>query len=289
MTKVLHFSPVRKPPEILSLHLRSLKELEQTGIDLTFSFFDDNVDIQSTRLLIAFTQEIKKSLLLEFEIEGRTKPEEKKRWSRSSYSRIAAIKNAAIEYFLKRDYDFLFLTDSDLLIHPKTLENLIDKNKDFCATIFWTHFEGSATYTPNAWFAKFQGFSLDDLKRLRSKGTFPVDYTGACTLLSRKILENGVSFKKIPSLHYLGEDKHFCVRASVHGFQPYVDTAYPAFHLYHDSLIDQGKVLVKNNFDNLYLKEWLGDEWEKKLDYWLHPPQKSVIAKIFSKLKPFNG
>lgn len=55
---------------------------------------------------------------------------------------------------------------------------------------------------------------------------------GACTLIRRSVLEAGVNFDRIPNVSFWGEDRHFCIRAQAYGFQLFVDTHYPAYHIY---------------------------------------------------------
>lgn len=283
MFKILHFSPVRKSSEIVKLHLESLKKLNYKGFELHFSFFDDNIDEGSSLLLKEFITSTENAFLHKFELDNNLNYNGPKRWVPSLYDRITIIKDKAIDFFLKNNYDYLFLTDSDLIIHHRTLGNLIDQKKDFCSSIFWTHFDNTVTFTPNAWYSKHLGFNKIDLLNFRKKGTFPVDFTGACTLLSRKILEEGVSFKKIPIINYLGEDKHFCIRASVMGYQAFVNTEYPAFHLYNSSNIEKGNQILECNFSDNYLEDWLNDDWEDKIDLWLKPPKKRLLHRLKAK------
>ena len=59
---------------------------------------------------------------------------------------------------------------------------------------------------------------------------------GACTLIARAALLKGVRFKQIENLRILkGEDRFFCVRAAALGLELFVDTHYPAYHIYRES------------------------------------------------------
>tara|TARA_R100000935_G_scaffold50402_1_gene76266 strand:+ start:12934 stop:13794 length:861 start_codon:yes stop_codon:yes gene_type:complete len=285
MYKILHFSPVRKELEIVKQHLTSLGNLRKSNINLTLSFFDDNIDVRSSSYLKYFVENTEGALLHKFELMKSKNYIGEERWVPPLYQRITVIKNKVIEFFLNNDFDYLFLTDSDLIIQPLTLENLIEQRRDFCSSIFWTHFNNSFTYTPNAWFSKSKGFDIQDLINLKEKGIYAVDFTGACTLLSRKILEKNVSFSKIPNINYLGEDKHFCIRSAVMGFQPYVSTYYPAFHIYNSSYIKTGELLLQTNFNYNYLDNWLNEEWIKEIEIWLRPKNKSLLKRIITKLK----
>ncbi|MFD0835493.1 hypothetical protein ACFQ0I_06965 [Mariniflexile aquimaris] len=285
--KILHFSPVKKENEIVELHLKSLKDLQKEGLNLTYSFFDDNDDFRSSLLLKKFVGNFDNGILFtqtDIKLEDKSK-NQKERWVIDSYKRITAIKNFAIKYFLNNDYDYLFFTDSDLILHPETLKILLQQNKHFCSEIFWTKFDYTPTYAPNGWYSKPHGYTKEDLLMFRENGTYKVDFTGACTLLSRQILLDNVSFKKISNLDYLGEDKHFCIRASVMDYDIYLNTTYPAFHLYDINLINQGKEFIRLGYDLTYLKFWLNDEWEKKIDPWLYPAKKTFYMKFLSILK----
>lgn len=285
--RILHFSPVKKENEIVNLHLKSLGDLNISDIDITFTFFDDNTDKLSSLLIKKFIESNKNAILFNNEqiLIDENLNIQKDRWTPDLYNRITLIKNYAISYFLNGNYDYLFLTDSDLILHPETLKTLLKQDKHFCAEIFWTKFKGSPTYSPNAWYSSNIGFSLEDLLQFKKKGTYKVDFTGACTLLSRTILKENVTFKKIPNVNYLGEDKHFCIRASVNGYEIYVNTEYPAFHLYELELLKDGIAFVESGYDLLYLNKWLDSNWENDILKWIQPKKKSLIKKIISFLK----
>lgn len=267
--KILHFSPVRKENEIVKLHLQSLENLERLGFEITFSFYDDNTDKVSSSLLKDFKCRNLNTIIWDFDIKKENELSNQ-RWYNDAYDRITLIKDAAIEQFVKSDFDFLFLSDSDLILHPRTLINLLEQNKDFISMIFWTNFEGLNTYFPNAWMNVNSWFyKINDFIDLRSKKILPVDFTGACTILSKQIAIDGVRFESIPQLKntYKGEDKFFCIRAGALGYQPYVSTCFPAFHLYNLNLITEGEKWVNDNYSYDYLyQRWLNKEWEKEIE-----------------------
>ena len=69
MIKVLHFSPVRKDPKTLHLHLKSLECLNDDEIEMHYSFFDDNVNRESSDLLQDFIRERENAILLYFNLD----------------------------------------------------------------------------------------------------------------------------------------------------------------------------------------------------------------------------
>ena len=84
------------------------------------------------------------------------------------------------------------------------------------------------------------------LHQLRIPGVYEVGGLGACTLISRKALQAGVNFSTIKNLSFWGEDRHFCIRAVALGFDLYVDTHHPAYHIYRSSDI-KGVEAFKNS------------------------------------------
>ncbi len=160
-------------------------------------------------------------------------------------------------------YDYLFLIDSDVLIHPRTVQHLIHAKKDIISEIFWTQWWPESELSPQVWIRdqftqwhKNPGEELNDeeisirtrefIDQLKVPGIYEVGGLGACTLISRHALTSGVNFKKIKNLSFVGEDRHFCIRAAALGFSMYVDTFYPAYHIYRDTDIEGAKTFLSN-------------------------------------------
>lgn len=77
-------------------------------------------------------------------------------------------------------------------------------------------------------------------------GVYKVGGLGDCTLISKKVFESNVSYDKIYNVSFWGEDRHFCIRAAVLGFELYVDTHYQAFHIYRTSYLKKPKPLPRS-------------------------------------------
>ena len=84
---------------------------------------------------------------------------------------------------------------------------------------------------------------------LKIPGLYEVGGLGACTLISKKALTKDLSFKCIPNISFWGEDRHFCIRAQVYGLKLYVDTVYPAYHIYRESYLSGVNNYLKNGFN----------------------------------------
>lgn len=255
-TRILIASPIHQKPVILQQFLQSLNRLQLLDFEYSFAFVDDNEDPQSCELLAEFQNQNDQVSLIpsRHEIEYIT-DERTHYWNESLVWHVAAIKNTIIDYATELAYDYLFLVDSDILLHPHTLNHLVSLRKDIISEIFWTRWQPEAGEQPQVWLSdeytqwrQDRGEKLSDqekslryqafLEQLRIPGVYEVGGLGACTLISKKALQRGVNFRQIPNLSFWGEDRHFCIRAAALGLQLYVDTHYPAYHIYRESDLD---------------------------------------------------
>lgn len=256
-TRILIGSPVYQKPGILNEFLESLKRLNNKGIVFDYYFVDDN-DLEESHLLLQnFSKAISTKCILfksrvKKENDGYLCDETTHYWTDQTIWKVAGFKNQIIDYALKNAYDYLFLIDSDVVLHPDTIQQLLKANKDIVSNIFWTRWRKEQMEYPQVWLYDVATFyekkhwevlsSEEILKRmgdffsmLRKPGVYEVGGLGACTLISRRVLEKGVNFDKMPNLSYWGEDRHFCTKAIALDFELFVDTHFPAYHIYRES------------------------------------------------------
>ncbi len=172
-------------------------------------------------------------------------------WNDALVNRVADMKNSLIARAVDGGFDYLFLIDSDLLVEPGLLNHLASLGKDIVSEIFWTAWQPDTMPMPNAWlFDKYDmahpsldaasryAASIEFMDRLREPGVYEVGGLGACTLISIGALKKGVNFSPIKNLSLWGEDRWFCVRAAVLGLPLFIDTRFPATHLYRESDVE---------------------------------------------------
>lgn len=249
--RVLVGSPVHQKPHILKEFLQSLKELNSDGLLVDYFFIDDNSNQVSSELLNKFSEEatviISKSPKKdEYICDANTH-----HWKENLVWKVAKFKDMIIEHAKKSNYDFLFLVDSDLLLHPNTLKHLVSTGKDIISEIFWTKWEPNSPVMPQVWLKDVytqyhieRGEKLNTneiairqkefVDKLRAPGVYEVGGLGACTIISAYAINKGVSFKEIKNLSFWGEDRHFCIRAMALGLKLHVDTNHPAYHIYRE-------------------------------------------------------
>ena len=147
-------------------------------------------------------------------------------WTAENLIKMHGLRNRTIRVALSGGYDYLFSVDTDLVLHPDTLVTLMATGKDIVSELFYTN--GWA----NAW---REGQYTPPEPEWKTPGLYRVGMTGACMLVRRNVLEAGVDYSPVSNLGMWGEDRHFCIRAAVHGFGLWTDTHCPPEHLYTEA------------------------------------------------------
>lgn len=259
MKKLLIASPIKQRNEVLRLFLKSIRRQEiESDYEVHYYFIDDNDDAESKKELEVFKSDLENVYIRlgDFEIEQQYVTNEYTHyWTNSLVWKVAKYKNAILKFALDNNFEYVFLIDSDILMHPKTIGNLISKKKEVISEIFWTKWTPTSIELPQVWchdhYTQFEIGELESLEqlsenevsrrtygfinKLRKPGVYEVGGLGACTLIHKTAIEKGVNFDKVKNITFWGEDRHFCIRASVLGVELYVDTNYPAFHIYRES------------------------------------------------------
>ncbi|WP_379128330.1 glycosyltransferase [Paenibacillus sp. sgz500958] len=251
--RVLIGSPIHQKPLILREFLASLLRLKQETLELDYYLIDDNDDETSSALLQEFAARGSNVFLQSSGYrDAYIRDDTTHFWNANLVWKVAHFKNMMIQRTTLLDYDYLFLIDSDLLIHPDTLEHLASTGKDIISEVFWTQWQPDTILQPQVWmhdeysqWERLPGEHLSTeeinyrfnhfLNKLQTPGIYEVGGLGACTLISRKAIDTGVSYNIIKNISYWGEDRHFCIRAAALDIPLYVDTHYPALHLYRNS------------------------------------------------------
>lgn len=253
--RILIGSPISQNPGILQAFLHSIARLQLPECEVHYHFVDDNHKQISSHILSSF-QEHNPNVMIE---RGSDEAQlyQNHKWNQDMIWKVAEYKERMIERARREDFDYLFLVDSDLLLHPLTVSQLIESDKEIVCEVFWTKWTDVSCEQPQVWLSDFYnqyeaqiGEKLtkeEELRRtiaffsmLRKPGLYEVGGLGACTLIARSALEKGVSFRQVKNLSFWGEDRHFCVRASVLGIEMFVDTNYPAYHVFREAELPAG-------------------------------------------------
>jgi hypothetical protein len=237
MIKILLASCVRQKEEVFKLFYKSLENLLLPA------------NVQMTRLFILHNSSNLKQFIhktdfvqiVETSDEYKT-DETTHYWKGENLYNITHMKNSIFDFVKNADLDYVFIVDSDLILHPETLVNLLKTKKQIVSEIFWTKWNKHDRHEmPNAWDIDHYRFYEGTVEKYKEKGLYECGGTGACILIHRSVIEAGVNFNPVTNVSFWGEDRAFQIRANVAGFKLWVDTNSPAFHVYRDSYIDDGK------------------------------------------------
>lgn len=150
--RILIASPVRQTTPVLREFLDSLHALERTTVKTDYLFVDDNVEEAASNILREFVLQ-HEGTVIQADEHGSGSPDNKgvyskdeggHYWQDDQIWRVAGLKNRILQYARDNHYDAVFLIDSDLVLHPRTLEQLVSSGKDIVSNIFWTRWQPDA-------------------------------------------------------------------------------------------------------------------------------------------------
>lgn len=151
-TRVLIGSPVHQKPAILREFLISLHRLRQEHMEFGYLFIDDNRDERASEMLRDFAKVVDHvTVLTSGQGDEYFRNETTHFWTEHLIWKVAEFKNTMIQHATDEQYDYLFLVDSDLLLHPRTVEQLVSTGKDIVSEIFWTSWQPDSTPQPQVW------------------------------------------------------------------------------------------------------------------------------------------
>ena len=137
------------------------------------------------------------------------------------YECLAKVRNRFLQMFSTTNADYLFSVDSDIIIHPDTLNRLLSHQKDIVAALVSN---GSNVWNVMMWGSRGEA---DHLQQIPNVDLFRVDVTGACYLIHSRVIHAGVQY----GFHRQGEDLAFCLEAQRRKFEIFCDPQVQPLHL----------------------------------------------------------
>lgn len=304
MSRILIGSPIRQKPNVLEQFLSGLIEADKGDFEISYYFVDDNTDPASSALLQAFTQKntnviIKKGdeLFEDNKDNDYVCDAVSHHWNSENIQRITIFKDSIIEYCAENAIDYLFFIDSDIVINKNTLVHLASRNVEIVSNVFWTQWQPNGPLVPQCFwipdvYQQFKAFNKpltpEEANEIRKKttnemkvpGIYKVDGLGACTLIALSAMQKGVRFKEIPNLAIPGEDRHFCIRAGALGIDLYMDSVYPAYHIFREEYLSRVDEFKRDGFKFDMCQTYTEASTEKK-----SPRKKSFFRRLINKIK----
>lgn len=135
--RVLIGSPVHQKPAVLREFLISLQNLRHHHLEFGYFFIDDNLEELASAMLRDFAKHVGNVTLETSRQEDMyVRNEVTHHWNEDLIWKVAEFKNVMLRRALNEKYDYLFLVDSDVLLHPRTVEQLVSSGKDIVSEIF---------------------------------------------------------------------------------------------------------------------------------------------------------
>ena len=248
MKKILITAPLRQEPKIFQEYQESLDRLIIPDGFTVERFFIVN----DCPEVIPF---IKNAAYITHDTGDRyTKVPDDHLWTTENFHKMSNLRNMTIIFALNGGFDYWLSADTDLVLNPHTLEYLIAADKDICAEVFWT--VSKCGLWPNAWMYDQCDYG-DQSDNWEEPGLYQVGGTGALLLVKRRVFEAGVGYARIPNIKnvLVGEDRFFSVRAACAGFDIWLDTHAPAWHMYNEQMYQEW-MKVRNNADRDKTGTW---------------------------------
>ena len=263
--KILVGSPVRQKSSILKEFLLGLEEADYGQNEVAYFFVDDNTEEASSELLNAFAKTHDVIIQKGSDLFDADAHYEGHVWHAANLARITVYKNKMISHCIDHGFDYLFLIDSDIVLDKRCVLQLLSNHVDIVSNVFWTQWRKNGILTPQCFwipdiyiqdkafnvpmtFEEAHKIRMDMVEKLKTPGLYKVDGLGACTMISRRALEMGVSFKEIPNLRIPGEDRPFCIRAGALGIDLYMDSTYPVYHINKEIYLDRVDEFRRDGF-----------------------------------------
>lgn len=156
-------------------------------------------------------------------------PNQPEQRGRYNLSRLAFLRNHLLAAFLASDCQYLFSVDSDILVPPRVLRQLLADNCQVVSALVCNGHQLGDTRIYNILRRVEDHYEF--IREFPRDSLFPVDCTGAAYLIRRDVIED---YHVTYSAKKGGEDIGFCENAAAQGVQLYCDGRLECQHIMDD-------------------------------------------------------
>ena len=163
-------------------------------------------------------------------------------WSDDSVERVGRMRQDFLDMAEAEGYDACWFVDTDLILGPRTLEEMLDVEAPITFGVFWTDWGNGPM--PQVWDEHPYGFDAvehdGDMIRptvewLKRGKDLEVVGGGACTLIRAECYGKALYHPPLQGMPWWGEDRDFCTRAQVHGLKMIATPRPKIVHLYSEA------------------------------------------------------
>lgn len=182
--------------------------------------------------------------------------------------RVVSSRNKILDYARKKNYDYLLMMDSDVMVPLNILKKLISENKDVISGLYFNYFqiEGKTMLLPVC----YKDMEEENFEEMKKKGKIPEDKnkkedyrrclfkkeiregktlevripSAGCVLLSKKVLDSGARYGLLENVEVVtSDDVYFFRKLRELGFKLYCNPSVLCKHHIGEKLVD-GKNLL---------------------------------------------
>jgi len=216
--------PVRNRDWILPKYLKCIYEIDYPKEKIIPCFIVNDSTDNSEKILNDFMIEHGheyKDFIIYIKNLGQVEDKRQYEIRQKIYHSLAKLRNRLLNCAIDKNVDYLLSVDSDILVPPHILKNLLADDKDIVAAQIWND---SGQKYPNIMIEKNGKFvHYFDFPK---QSLFKCDVTGAVYLIKKKVL-NSIRYE----YHKQGEDVGFCLSARNKGFEIWVDSRVQCKHI----------------------------------------------------------
>jgi len=156
----------------------------------------------------------------------------------NNYKALQYMRSAALEKARKENFDYVFSVDSDILLHPKCLQFLLEDNKDIVGMINWFSSNTDKNIVlPNCYDMDYWKW-WENNSILYTKGIYERGIISATVLLGKRIIENEkINYYALDNIE-CSQWEDYALSLKAHILIPdltmYIDTRLPSRHLYKE-------------------------------------------------------
>ena len=143
---------------------------------------------------------------------------ERYEYGKNNYAHLANIRNKFLKLFLETEGDYLFSVDSDVIVKPNVLDQLLifaDQKTIVGAAICNIPNQQLDGRLPGNFMINHESGNMIHPSGYSLTGLYNCDVIGACYLIPRQVVEDGIIYAP----DWQGEDIPFCRQAKAKGYR----------------------------------------------------------------------
>lgn len=221
---------------ILPQFVKCLKNIAYPKDKIKYYFVVNNTTDASFKIL---QNEFPDALIHEYNFKRNKIGEHK--WDKTLIYHMAVMRNATLEIAEKLKVDYMINIDSDILFPPELIKHLVSCDRRIISPVFFAGWS-SNNKLPQCW--SRGGYDLDEslLNIFKNYKTLvQVGGLGAFTCIHKSVWQKGVNYTRVENLpnDVFGEDRDFCIRAKVNGFNLWASTYFKLLHVDNKEMLNE--------------------------------------------------